>query len=1102
MNTILALTRSRMTGLLQRILRGGNRTLIPLVLVVAVSMAGGLALIGSQTWDARETSRQQSGATVQSIARIVAEQTARTMQTIDLTLLGAIEGLTYNRIYWQFDPQRLHDYLRGKQEHSALVRNLYFANAQGLLIGEAANFPPSPLALDDRPYFSVHQQTPQFGLYISPPMISRVTLDWTFYASRRIERPNGEFDGVMVASTDVSRLRESLGRAQLGAGSEIALFLEDGSLLVRSANDGPLHVDTAAMLDPAWMARAQSDSKPFRAASPIDGARRIYSLQRVPGQPIYVLAGIDEAAAMREWQRQWLSLASVAAVAVLAIMLLGLIAFRDSRRRERLLAALRDSETRFRDFAQSASDRFWETDAEHRLIWHSALHGPVEADLPDYIGKTRWDNLGFDPEQDPHWAALKADMDAHRTFRDFRYMRPKADGSIRHRIVSGKPAFDDKGVFVGYRGIYSDVTSQVTIQEQAQKSRDRFLRSIESLTEGFALYDADDRMVVCNSRFREIYAPVRDSLLRWSSFEDFLRECIANKLIPEAVGHEEEWIAERLLRRRDQPNVMEVERKGRWIEIRERPDKEGGTMMLVLDIHEQKIAELRRQALAGRLQMMIDNMPAGCLLLDRDQRILDWNPAATQIFGYSKAEALGADPLDLVVAPDMHAEIGERIERIYSGEDVVTHVSANITKDGRAISCEWTSARLLDDDGHCVGLLSMTRDVSEKRAAEEKMRQLTRMEAIGQLTGGIAHDFNNLLQVIIGNCEILDESLADQPRLQRWATMSRKAAEHGADLTLRLLAYSKRQTLEPVDVDLNGIIEEVTPLIARSIGASVSVTFKLADALWPATLDRGQIDQALLNIVLNSRDAMPNGGTLHIETSNASLRLADTAGEVKPGDFVCIAISDSGAGMPPDVLKRAFEPFFSTKGVGKGNGLGLSMVQGFVNQSGGLVRLESEVGKGTIVRIYFPRSAARTPDKPIVQNTSAEPARKTIFVVEDNDMVRNYVTAQLESLGYNVLEAENGPAALAKIDAVGPIDLLFTDVIMPGGMNGRELAERAVERRPGLKVLFTSGYDESAITTDGYLTEGLFLLKKPYQRKDLETKILEVLASGAQNVAA
>ncbi|HEU0070329.1 MAG TPA: PAS domain S-box protein [Alphaproteobacteria bacterium] len=1091
-----------MNGLLQRILRGGNRTLIPLVLVVAASMAGGLALIGIQTWDARETSRQQSGATVRSIARIVAEQTARTMQTIDLTVLGAIEGLTYNRIYWQFDPQRLHDYLRSKQERSELVRNLYFVNAQGLLIGEAANFPPSPLTLDDRPYFSVHQQNPQFGLYISPPMISRVTLDWAFYVSRRIERSNGGFDGVMVAGTDVSRLRESLGRAQLGAGSEIALFLEDGSLLVRSANDGPLHVDTAAALDPAWMARAQNDSKPFQAASPIDGARRIYSLQRVPGQPIYVLAGIDEAAAMREWQRQWLSLASVAAVAVLAIVLLGLIAFRDSRRREALLSALRDSETRFRDFAQAASDRFWETDAEHRLTWHSALHGTPDAEWPDYIGKTRWGNLGIDPDQDPHWGSLKAEMDAHRTFRDFRYMRPKEDGSLRHRIVSGKPAFDENGVFLGYRGIYSDITSQVTIQEQAQKSRDRFLRSIESLTEGFALYDADDRMVVCNSRFREIYAPVRDSLLRWSSFEDFLRECIANNLIPEAAGHEEEWIAKRLLRRRDQPSVMEVERKGRWIEIRERPDKEGGTMMLVLDIHEQKVAELRRQALAGRLQMMIDNMPSGCLLLDCNRRILDWNPAATQIFGYSKAEALGADCLDLIVAPELHTEIGQRIERIYSGEDVVTHVSVNRTKDGRAISCEWTSSRLLNDAGQCVGLLSMTRDVSEKRAAEEKMRQLTRMEAIGQLTGGIAHDFNNLLQVIIGNCEILDESLADQPRLQRWATMSRKAAEHGAELTLRLLAYSKRQTLEPVDVDLNGIIEDVTPLIARSIGESVNVTSSFADVLWPAALDRGQIDQALLNVVLNARDAMPNGGTLHIETSNVCLGLAETAGEAKPGDYVCVAISDNGVGMPPDVLKRAFEPFFSTKGVGKGNGLGLSMVQGFVNQSGGLVRLESEVGKGTIVRIYFPRSASRTPDKPNAEQKSAEAPRKTIFVVEDNDMVRNYVTAQLESLGYDVLEAENGPAALAKIDAAGPVDLLFTDVIMPGGMNGRELAEQAVERRPGLKVLFTSGYDESAITTDGYLTEGLYLLKKPYQRKDLEAKIIEVLAADAASVAA
>ncbi len=899
---------------------------------------------------------------------------------------------------------------------------------------------------------------------------------------------------VLDDSTDISSLRTIIDSALLGEGSEIALFRNDGSLLLRSPHDEALNKHS--VLSPSMIPHAGSGAA-FTMEGPVDGVRRIYALQRVPGLPIMVLAGADENAVMRGWHREWSMFAGLSGLVAVAIALLGVIALRNSRRREKLLAALSDGETRFRDFAEAASDRFWETDAEHRLIWHSGLEGQSR----DYLGKTRWGNLGIDADQDPHWRKLKQDMDAHRAFREFRYARPKADGRVRHRIVSGKPVFDEAGAFVGYRGIYSDITSQVTAQERAQLSRDRFLRSIESLSEGFALYDADDRLIVCNARFRELYAPVTNNLARWSSFEDLLRECIAHKLIPEATGREEQWIVERMAQHRRPPQLLEVELNGRWMQIRERADKEGGTLILALDIHEQKIAELRRQSFARRLRMMIDNMPSGCLLLDNERRILDWNPAAEGIFGYSKADALGVDPFDLIVAPEQRDLIEASVARVYSGEEIATHVSVNLTKDGRSISCEWTNARLTDDDGRCVGLLSMVRDVSEKRAAEEKIRQATRMEAIGQLTGGIAHDFNNILQVIIGNSEILVESLADQPRLQRWASMTKDAADRGAELTLRLLAYSRRQILEPVSVDLNKIITELQPLVARAIGESITVTSSLADGIWRATLDRGQIDQALLNIVLNARDAMPNGGTLHIATNNAHLSLAETAGEAKPGDFVCITVSDTGSGMTPDVIKRAFEPFFSTKGVGLGNGLGLSMVHGFVNQSGGLVRLESEVGKGTIVRIYFPRIAAKAVNKPSEEPTGLDTSRKTILVVEDNDMVRTYVTAQLESLGYNVIEAENGPAGLVKLDSADHIDLLFTDVIMPGGMNGRELAERAVERRPGLKVLFTSGYDESAITTDGRLADGMFLLKKPYQRNDMESKIVEVLNADAKTAA-
>jgi PAS domain S-box-containing protein len=1074
----------------------GARAVLHFLLLISGAILIGLGALGWHSWAKGQELRERTGQSMKGMAHVIAEQSARTVQTIDLTLQSVLDALRYNQIDWHLDSLHIYDYLKIKQDRSDIIRNLFVIDERGILLNESANYPPSDLVLNDRPYFIMQRHSPDLGLYIGPPMLSRITNDWIIAASRRIEKPNGDFDGVVVASSDLTRLRSVLDSANLGEGAEIALFLANGNLLVRSPQAGA--TTDSPFLSAEMMARAEGGKAIFTSASPIDGVRRIYALHRVPDMPIYVLAGMDEKRVLHSWQREWMMLTGISALIVAAIGLFGILAWRGSRRRDNLLAALSESEQVFRDFAEAASDRFWQSDAEHRLIWHSGIVGTP---LPSYIGKTRWDNLGIDPNHNPAWLRLKADMDAHRSFRDFRYARPKPDGSVHHRIVSGKPVYDGHGTFLGYRGTYNDITAQVTTQERAQRSRDRFLRAIESLSEGFALYDADDRLVVCNRRFQELYAPAANSLVRWSSFEDLLRECVEKQLIPEAIGQEEDWVMRRMAQHHDLPHVQEVERKGRWVEIREQPDKEGGTLILVLDIHEQKVAELRRQALATRLRTMIDNMPLGCLLLDSQRRILDWNPAAEQIFGYSKAEALGIDSLDLIVAPDQRAEIADSIARACSGEDTTSHISFNRTKDGRGIYCEWVNTRLIDNDGNFAGLVSMVRDVSAKRSAEEKLRQATRMEAIGQLTGGIAHDFNNLLQVIIGNSEILIESLEDSPRLQRWANMTKKAADRGAELTLRLLAYSRRQTLEPVSVDLNEVISELRPLIGRAIGDDVAITTAMAEELWESTLDRGQIDQALLNIVLNARDAMPNGGSLTIATSNASLNQADAQGDEKSGDFVAITVTDSGSGMTPDVLKRAFEPFFSTKGVGKGSGLGLSMVHGFVNQSGGLVRLESELGKGTTVRIYFPRAAAKDAAKPPSETAAPQTSGKTILVVEDNDMVRAYVTAQLESLGYNVLEAENGPAGLAQLESADQIDLLFTDIIMPGGINGRELAERAVAQQPHLRVLFTSGYDESAITTDGHLAAGMYLLKKPYQRKDLASKISEVLNAAATAAA-
>ncbi len=387
---------------------------------------------------------------------------------------------------------------------------------------------------------------------------------------------------------------------------------------------------------------------------------------------------------------------------------------------------------------------------------------------------------------------------------------------------------------------------------------------------------------------------------------------------------------------------------------------------------------------------------------------------------------------------------------------------------------------------------------AQRAAIEEldrKLRQAQKMEAVGQLTGGVAHDFNNLLTVIIGNSELVAEGLKDRPRLRQMVAMTVKAAERGAELTGRLLAFSRRQPLDPSPTDVNRQIADMDPMLRRTLGEHVEIELVRGGGLWNAMIDPGQLENAILNLCLNARDAMPKGGRLTIETANAHLDAAYAASqtEVEPGQYVMVAVSDTGTGMDAATLERAFEPFFTTKDVGKGSGLGLSMVYGFVKQSRGHVRIYSEPGHGTTVKLYLPRATAEDAAASPAPPPSLQRGSGRILLVEDDALVRGNAAEQLRSLGYDVVEARNGPEALAALERGEPVDLLFTDVVMPGGMNGRALAEAAQKLRPGLPVLYTSGYTENAIVHHGRLDRGVDLLAKPYRLQELAAKISAVL---------
>ncbi len=393
---------------------------------------------------------------------------------------------------------------------------------------------------------------------------------------------------------------------------------------------------------------------------------------------------------------------------------------------------------------------------------------------------------------------------------------------------------------------------------------------------------------------------------------------------------------------------------------------------------------------------------------------------------------------------------------------------------------------------------AMVRRFQEIEANEARVRQAQKMEAIGQLTGGVAHDFNNILTVITGTIEILADAVKDQPNLAQITGMISAAAARGADLTRHLLAFSRQQPLQPRNTDVNALVVDAARLLRPTLGEQIEIESMLAHDSSPALIDPSQLSTAILNLALNARDAMPDGGKLTLETRNVVLdeNYPSMTSEIRPGNYVMVAVSDTGEGIPGSLLDKVFEPFFTTKDVGKGSGLGLSMVYGFVKQSNGHINIYSEEGHGTTVKLYLP-AASGVPETQAADAgvSSAEHGDEAILIVEDDALVREYVMTQIGRFGYRTLAAGNAAEALAVIDSSEHVDLLFTDVIMPGGMNGRQLATEAQKRRPSLKVLYTSGYTENAIVHHGRLDAGVLLLPKPYLSADLARMIRTALAS-------
>jgi PAS domain S-box-containing protein len=546
-------------------------------------------------------------------------------------------------------------------------------------------------------------------------------------------------------------------------------------------------------------------------------------------------------------------------------------------------------------------------------------------------------------------------------------------------------------------------------------------------------------------------------------------------------------------------NAHLFEAAQREIALRKSAEESLGQLNTTL---EERIAEevTQRGKAEERFRLLVQSVTDYAIyMLDPEGRVSSWNPGAERFKGYAASEIIGEHFSRFYTEEDKQAGIPRIALETAVREGRFEAEGWRVRKDGSRFWASVIIDPIRTEEGRLIGFAKVTRDLTEKRETEERLRQSQKMEAVGQLTGGLAHDFNNLLAGISGSMEMMQIRLA-QGRTQevdRYFLAAQGALKRAAALTHRLLAFSRRQTLDPRPTTTNRLLGELEELVRRTMGPGIEVEVVGASGVWPVLVDPNQLENAILNLCINARDAMPNGGKLTIETANKWLdERAALQQDLPEGQYVSVCVTDTGTGMPPDVVAKAFEPFFTTKPLGEGTGLGLSMVYGFARQSGGQVRVYSEVGQGTTMCIYLPRHSvdAIADEEPLISSRPVSAGEgEVVLVIDDEPTIRMLIGELLADSGYAVIEAPDGPAGLKVLESNARIDLLITDVGLPGGMNGRQVADAARVSRPNLKVLFITGYAENAVIGNGRLEKGMFVATKPFKMDSLAARIREII---------
>ena len=781
--------------------------------------------------------------------------------------------------------------------------------------------------------------------------------------------------------------------------------------------------------------------------------------------------------------------------------------------------ALAESEERLRLAVDNAEIGFWDVDiVKDILVWPprtKAMFGispDVLVSMQDF-----YDGLHPDDRAATTATYAAAADPAQRALYDVEYRTiGKEDGVIRWVAAKGRGLFDADGNCLRVIGTAIDITARKRVEGELVASEAR-LRTLNADLEN------------------EVVARASERALLWQMSPDLLSVIDLQKATFDRVnpawrltlGWTDEEIDGQPFGRFVHPDDLEASTKAfdqviagdpvlrfenryrtksgqwRWMSWVAMPDR-GKLYSTTRDITEQKAQAEALAITTAERDRMWRTSPDLLLVIGSDGVFRRVNPAWTTILGYAEDELVGMR-FDRLVHPD-DLELSERGLADAAHGPLSTVENRYRHKDGGHRWISWISPPPENGVIFATGrhVTAEKERMAELAAVQEALRQGQKMEAVGQLTGGIAHDFNNMLGVVIGSLDLLNRHLgASDARAKRYIDAAADGARRAALLTQRLLAFSRQQPLAPEPVDVNKLVAGMSDLLRHSLGGDVRLETVLAGGLWRAHADPNQLENVILNLAINGRDAMPTGGRLTIETANSHLdaRYVATHLGVSAGQYVMVAVTDTGSGMSPEVITKAFDPFFTTKGVGKGTGLGLSQVYGFVKQSGGHVKIYSEPGQGTTLKVYLPRLTDAEADaaaQPDAADLPLGEAREVVLVVEDEPAVRRFSVDALTELGYRVLEADGAAAALRLIDAHPEIALMFTDVVMPD-VNGARLAEEACRRRPDLPVLFTTGYTRNAVVHNGVLDKGVELIGKPFTIEELAAKVRAVIEGSSGN---